>query len=216
MKVIRDSYLSKYQVQIEKDMETKVTGLFGRMLRVLLKVPRNDDQLMVDSDLADEHVKLISVRGVEAIGRDVDLFTELFAGHSWGQIAAFLQRFKMSDVRRKSLLSYIRQDKNLHADIQKMLLVIVKIAQNEQLYFAEQLYTAIFDGDGDHDTIIRIVVTRSEIDLADICEIYEDKYKRCLQTDISKKCSGDYAKLLSRLIKCTDKFDNHFNIIEVE
>lgn len=39
----------------------------------------------------------------------------------------------------------------------------VKIAQNEQLYFAEQLYTAIFDGDGDHDTIIRIVVTRSEV-----------------------------------------------------
>uniref|UniRef100_A0A0N5AR13 Annexin n=1 Tax=Syphacia muris TaxID=451379 RepID=A0A0N5AR13_9BILA len=216
MKVVCEAYLEKYRIAMEKDMEIKVDGTYGRMLRALLKHPRVDNQIEIDLPLANKQVSIIQqqVSGPEEIGRNVELFIELFAGHSWTQIAAFLQRFKAQDQHHRSLQSYVKYDKDLHADIQKMLLVILKIAQNEQLYFAEKLYNAITGADIDHQTIIRICVTRSEIDLADICEIYEKKYKRCLQNDVRQTCAGEYARLLLRLINCNCKINAHETIAE--
>lgn len=55
---------------------------------------------------------------------------------------------------------------------------LVECVQNQTAYFAKQLH------DADERTFIRILVSRSEIDLANIMKEYERLYDRTLQSDI--------------------------------
>jgi annexin A7/11 len=56
----------------------------------------------------------------------------------------------------------------------------VKIVRNRPAYFAERLELAMRGLSTDHNTLIRIIVSRSEIDLANIKLEYERMYGKTL------------------------------------
>jgi len=79
-------------------------------------------------------------------------------------------------------------------------LAIVQVARDCPTFFAERLYKSMKGMGTDDDTLIRIIVSRSEIDLAEVKERFSEKYEVSLADFISGDCGGDYKKMLLRVV----------------
>ncbi|VEN36442.1 unnamed protein product [Callosobruchus maculatus] len=73
--------------------------------------------------------------------------------------------------------------------------------QDAPKYFAKQLNNAISGAGTDDNSLMRIVVTRSEIDMEDIKRAYASKYGESLREAIKDDTSGHYEKCLLALIE---------------
>ncbi|KAK2523623.1 Anxa11 [Columba guinea] len=89
--------------------------------------------------------------------------------------------------------------REMSGDLEKGMLAVVKCLKNTPAFFAERLQKAM-KGAGTKDrTLIRIMVSRSEVDLLDIRAEYKRMYGRSLYSDITGDTSGDYRKILLKL-----------------
>ncbi|KAI6061657.1 Annexin A4 [Aix galericulata] len=78
-------------------------------------------------------------------------------------------------------------------------LLRVKCMRNKPAYFAERLYKSMKGLGTDDNTLIRVMVSRSEIDMLDIRREFLTMYGKSLYSFIKGDCSGDYRKVLLRL-----------------
>jgi hypothetical protein len=86
-------------------------------------------------------------------------------------------------------------------DIKQGLLAIVKCAINRAFFFAQSLHASM-EGIGTSDNdLIRVIVTRCEVDMVQIKEEYNHFFKTPLEERIPKDCSGQYASGLVALVK---------------
>lgn len=84
--------------------------------------------------------------------------------------------------------------------LQFVLSFLVECVQNPAVYFARRLYKSM-DGMGTDDTtLIRIIVSRSEIDLGAIKREFEKIYDKTLKSMIENDTSGDYKHALLALL----------------
>uniref|UniRef100_A0A8C2BB48 Annexin n=1 Tax=Cyprinus carpio TaxID=7962 RepID=A0A8C2BB48_CYPCA len=80
--------------------------------------------------------------------------------------------------------------------LQEVLLAVVKCARGVPGYFAESLYNAMKGSGTDDQTLIRIMVSRSEVDMMDIRAEFRKRFATSLHKTIQGDTSGDYRKAL--------------------
>jgi len=68
-------------------------------------------------------------------------------------------------------------------------------------FFCKELNSAIAGSGTDDPKLIRLVVSRCEIDMGNIKEEYEKRYNETLEKAIKGDTSGDYRKALLALIE---------------
>uniref|UniRef100_A0A0K0CXD9 Annexin n=1 Tax=Angiostrongylus cantonensis TaxID=6313 RepID=A0A0K0CXD9_ANGCA len=163
LRAIHDTYLTDYKKTVDKDILIKVEGTIGRMLTMLLCKPRQDDGRKVDSSLVNTHAELLAKVTSDKIAKNTELFEEVFIGHSWKHLAAVFERVDEMRNGERDLETLIRKSKTVHSEIRLIFLTIVRVSKNMQLYFAEQLHDAMMAERPDHQTIIRVTVSRSEV-----------------------------------------------------
>ena len=87
-------------------------------------------------------------------------------------------------------------DKEFHGDSKKALKTIVYATLSPSEYFATRVNDAIKGwGTKDH-LLIRILITRDEIDMPQIKEAYKRLYNKDMVKAIESDTHGDYKKLL--------------------
>jgi len=121
----------------------------------------------------------------------------IFARRSYYQLRATFEEYQKK--YHKDITQVIRSE--FSGDTKDAYLVLISCVRDRPTFFAERLRKAI-SGLGTADsTLIRVIVTRSEIDLVQIKQRYQQLYNRSLAQDVSGDTSGDYRRILLAIVK---------------
>lgn len=127
-------------------------------------------------------------------------FVEIFTERSWPHIRALIGAFE--NVSKKwTLDGAICHEFGESSNTVKALRVIIEFSTDPYDFWAKRLRDAMKGLGIDDSKLIRIVVSRCEIDMANIVQVFGRKYGdgKTLKNWFEKDCSGFYGQLLSNL-----------------
>ncbi|XP_012251912.1 annexin B9-like isoform X4 [Athalia rosae] len=195
IRTIAAFYENLYGHTLESDLKGDTSGHFKRLLVSLCQANRDENQ-EVDVRQAVADAKALYESGEKLWGTDESQFNAILVSRSYQQLRqTFMEYEKLSghDIE-------VSIKKEFSGSIEKGLLGIVKCVKSKVGFFAERLYASMH-GIGTKDrTLIRIIVSRSEIDLADIKKAFEDRFGKSLESWITDDVSGDYRDTLVSLV----------------
>uniref|UniRef100_A0AAR2LCG2 Annexin n=1 Tax=Pygocentrus nattereri TaxID=42514 RepID=A0AAR2LCG2_PYGNA len=196
---INQVYKAEYKKTLEEAITGDTSGHFRRLL-VSLAQGNRDERETVDIALAKQDAQALYQAGENKLGTDESKFNAILCARSKAHLRAVFNEYQHMCGRdlEKSI------EREMSGDLEGGMLAVVKCIKDTPAYFAERLYKAM-KGLGTKDrTLIRIMVSRSEVDMLDIRQAYIKKYGKSLYTDISGDTSGDYKKLLLKLCGGSD------------
>lgn len=193
---IKAAYKKDLDRDLEADLSSETSGNFKYLLVSLANGCR-DESSDADEELAKENAQALQEAGVKKWGTDESMFNRILCSLSHSQLSLIFQEYE--NLTGKSMESAIKSE--FAGDIQDGLLAIVQCARSKIDYFAARLHGSMKGGGTDDQTLIRVIISRSEIDLAAIREAFEATYGKPLAKFVKDDCSGDYERVLLALIK---------------
>ncbi|KAK2824362.1 hypothetical protein Q5P01_021537 [Channa striata] len=199
IKEINRIYKQEHKKSLEDAISGDTSGHFRRLL-ISLAQGNRDEREAVDIALAKQDAQALYAAGENKLGTDESKFNAILCARSKPHLRAVFHEYQQM-CGRDIEQSIIRE---MSGDLESGMLAVVKCIKNTPGYFAERLHKAM-KGLGTKDkTLIRIMVSRSEIDMLDIRQEYIKTYGKSLFADISGDTSGDYKKLLFKLCGGSD------------
>jgi len=195
LRAIKDVFEREYKGTLEKWIIGDTSGNFKNLLIALLQCDRsmnpNPDPNMCQAD-----ANALYQAGEGRWGTDEPTFIRIFSKRSAAEIAMINDIYTRQ--RGKGLLKAI--DKEFSGDIKKLLQTVVGGLLDPAGYFATRIREAV-KGLGTNDSkLVRVIVSRSEIDLGLIKQAYQRLYGRDMLHDVRDDTSGYYRDILSGLI----------------
>uniref|UniRef100_A0A674JKE1 Annexin n=1 Tax=Terrapene triunguis TaxID=2587831 RepID=A0A674JKE1_9SAUR len=213
---VKQKYKTMYGKDLEEVLKGELSGNFEKTALALLDRPCEYDARELR-------------KAMKGAGTDESVLIEILCTRVNKQIVDIKDAYKRlferdleSDVKsdtsgslRKILVSVlqVRRDRLLKGkdiedaiksetsgDLEKAFLTLVRCARDCQGYFATRLYEAMKGAGTEEETLIRILVTRAEIDLQTIKEKFQKMYNKSLAEAIKSDTSGDFRKLLVALL----------------
>ncbi|KAI5382426.1 annexin D5 [Lathyrus oleraceus] len=195
LQYLRQIYHAKFGDFIDHDIERNTSGDHKKILLAYLNTPRHEGP-ETNRDMAENDAVALYRAGEKKLGTDEKIFVLIFSGHSAAQLAAINQCYNTKYGH--SLKKAIKNETSGH--FAHALSTIVQCAENPARYFAKVLRKSM-KGLGTDDTkLIRVIVTRCEIDLHYIKAEYLKKYKKTLNDAVHSETSGQYRTFLLTLL----------------
>ena len=192
---IKDIFEKEYKNSLENWIKGDTSGNFKLLLIALLQCNRSTNP-NPDFNVCQADAQALFKAGEGRWGTDESTFIRIFANRSAAEMACINQCY--TQLRGKSLLKAI--DKEFSGDIKKLLLTVVGGLLDAPGYFATRIREAV-RGLGTNDTkLVRVIVSRCEIDLPYIKQAYQRIYHRDLLYDVRSDTSGYYRDILTGLI----------------
>lgn len=180
---------------LEDDIKNDTSGSFRRLLISLLQGSRSDN-INPDVEECEKMAKELYEAGEKKWGSDDSVFNKIFALRSPMEIGCISRAYHK--LTGHTILQAINNE--FSGDFKKLLIAVVYAVISPSEYFATKVNKAL-KGLGTNDKLlIRILVTRNEIDMKYIKQYYKQLYKKDMIEDIKGDTSGEYRKLLVKLI----------------
>ncbi|XP_058797150.1 annexin B9-like [Phymastichus coffea] len=195
IQVIKQAYQAMYGRTLEDDLRGDTSGNFKRLM-VSLCCGNRDESFNIDLAAATNDARQLLQAGEIRFGTDESVFNSILVQRNIPQLKQIFDQY--SNITGHDIERAIENE--FSGDIQKGLLAIVKCVKNRAGFFAEQLYKSMKGAGTEDQRLIRLIVTRSEIDMGEIKQAYIQQYGQSLEDAISSDCSGDYKKCLLALI----------------
>uniref|UniRef100_A0A8C7UNV2 Annexin n=1 Tax=Oncorhynchus mykiss TaxID=8022 RepID=A0A8C7UNV2_ONCMY len=199
IKELNQVYKTEYKKSLEDAISGDTSGHFRRLL-ISLAQGNRDERETVDISVAKQDAQALYAAGENKVGTDESKFNAILCSRSKPHLRAVFHEYQQMCGRdlEKSI------DREMSGDLESGMVAVVKCIKNTPAYFAERLYKSMKGAGTKDKTLIRIMVTRSEVDMLDIRQEYVKNYGKSLYTDISGDTSGDYKKLLLKLCGGSD------------
>ncbi|XP_011855668.1 PREDICTED: annexin A2 isoform X1 [Mandrillus leucophaeus] len=179
-------YKEMYKTDLEKDIISDTSGDFRKLMVALAKGRRAEDGSVIDYELIDQDARDLYDAGVKRKGTDVPKWISIMTERSVPHLQKVFDRYK--SYSPYDMLESIR--KEVKGDLENAFLNLVQCIQNKPLYFADRLYDSM-KGKGTRDKVlIRIMVSRSEVDMLKIRSEFKRKYGKSLYyyIQVSPRC----------------------------
>ncbi|XP_053805380.1 annexin A8-like [Vidua chalybeata] len=195
IKEIIKAYKEEYGSDLEQDIKSETSGYLEQILVCLLQGERDNATLYVDTALALQDAETLYAAGEKIRGTDEIQFITILCKRSATHLMKVFEEYQK--LAGKSIEDSIKSE--TRGSLEDAMLAIVKCTRNIHCYFAERLYNALKGAGTDDGTLIRVLVSRSEVDL----NLIKPEFKRIagkpLSTMISEDTSGDYKTALMNL-----------------
>uniref|UniRef100_A0A674ME20 Annexin n=1 Tax=Takifugu rubripes TaxID=31033 RepID=A0A674ME20_TAKRU len=177
-------YKKEFGAKLEKDICGDTSGYYQKLLVILLQVCT---PTCVSLPLQD-----LFAAGEGKFGTDEETLIKIIGNRSEEHLR------KVFDTYKKLYGSDIEDsiEGETTGNLENLLLAVLKCVRSVPDYFAEVLYKSMRRAGTDDSTLMRTMVSRSELDMLDIRASFQKKYGVSLYTTIQEDTSGDYQKAL--------------------
>ncbi|KAJ4747635.1 Annexin [Rhynchospora pubera] len=195
IQTIKQIYHGRYHSYLEHDITRHTSGDHQKLLLSYIGVLRYEGP-EVDPGMVARDAKDLYKAGEKRIGTDENTFIHIFTGRSAAHLASVSASYK--HAHKRSLTKAVKSETSGFFELG--LLTILRCAENPAKYFAKVLHKAM-KGLGTNDTtLIRVVVTRAEMDMQYIKAEYHKKHHKSLVEAIHSETSGHYRTFLESLV----------------
>ena len=192
---IKQRYSEMYNRNLVADVESDTSGFFREILRKLLEANRPNNPYP-DEQECSRNAKELYDAGVQRKGKEQLTYLYILTQKSREELAMISKIYYK--WYSKTLFQEI--ESLFSGDARRVLKAIVYALLSPSEYFAYRIHKAI-KGLGTNDTIlIRVLVSRDEIDINRIKRYYKQLYQKELYEAVKEDVSGDYRTLLLELI----------------
>ncbi|XP_051994111.1 annexin A5-like [Xyrauchen texanus] len=186
---IKSLYKREYDDDLEKDVTGDTGGHFQRMLVILLQASREQG---IKEDLIQSDAQTLFTAGEQKYGTDEGQFITLLGNRSAAHLRRVFEEYrKLSGYEIEESIQ-----RETSGSLRDVLLAVVKCARSVPAYFAESLYNAMKGAGTEDQTLMRIMVSRSEVDMLNIRAEFRKMFATSLHKMIQGDTSGDYRKAL--------------------
>jgi len=191
---IKQRYQQLYNVPLEKRLNEELSGDLKNLMLTLASGTRGENQMPNQNDCMNKAQQLYKA-GEGKLGTNEKVFYEILTKSSPQELyminQCYIQIGKGSD-----LIKAINNE--FSGNLKKLLSTLVYSSINPSEYFATRVKHAI-KGGTKNTLLIRILVTRDEIDMPQIKMAYQRLYGKDMVQAIKSDISGDYKKLMNKL-----------------
>jgi len=195
MAALKEEYTYEIKRDLQDDLQSESSGHFKRLLLSLSTGMREEGE-EVNLSLAKADAAELIEAGIGSIGTDESAFNRILCSQSHTQLRQVFHHYRQ--MAGESIIKTIK--KEFSGSIRDGLLAIAKIVINPASYFAQELHASMKGFGTDNQSLIRILVTRSEVDLEEIKSEFLNKYGETLAKWVEDDTSGDFRKLLLKII----------------
>lgn len=196
LQVVNNEYKRLFGVYLKEEIE-KEKGEFYKFILAIYENPRSTEKAIKKEDDAKREVEKILKNGVKKYGNDIDLFKELFVLKSREDLILICREFALLDKKKRNLYDVV--DDVCSSKTKEILKALIYAVTIPSHYFAHLIKKSIVGLGTDDETLIRVLVTRAEVDMEFIRTYYKLETKRELRQDIKGDTSGPYQSIALKL-----------------
>ena len=195
IQMIKDEFQRAYGKPLEKWIHSETSGHFRKLLIGLIQCSRSMNTVPNPAQCQSDAQALYQA-GEGRWGTDESTFVRIFTQRSAAELDMISNCYQQ--LRGKSLHKAI--DNEFSGDTKKLLHTILEGLQDPAAYFARRLRESV-QGIGTNDSrLVRVIVSRCEVDMPRIKQAYQRLYGRDLVSDVRSDTSGDYKRILTYLL----------------
>lgn len=195
---IKKKYNDMYKVELVKDIKEDTSGDFKKIFKGILRCQRSETKEINKENCAKIAKELNDIKETGwVVDNEDNVFYKYIINSSPKELSAVAREFyKLSG---KTIIEGI--DTNFKGDAKDLLKSILYSLVSPSEYFATRIKKAIEGFGTDNKSLIRILITRSDVDMNIIKKYYKQLYNKDMIEEIKSDISGDYQKLMIELIK---------------